>query len=411
MASKWTFMVYMAGNNSLSGAASVDLREMQKVGSGDEVKVLAFIKQVKRPARRILVGKGGNDEVETLPDPTDSGSAQTVVDFVRWAVNKAPADRYALVLWNHGGGWSPDDLELLYEQVRGGERVPARRHEANRLSTRKLARSLFTSTVRTVLSLDTADERAIASDDVTHHSLDTIEVEHVLQKTRDLLGKPLDLLGMDACLMSTLEVAYQVRTLATTVVGSEELEPGAGWCYDAILGDLAAQPELDGAGLGKAVVQRYVDSYRGHPAQWPVTQCAVDTAQVEPFAKTVDAFVAALRARLKTSWAEILQAQAKMVSFEFDMGDLLSLCRAVASATSDSALRASAQKLVQALAPGSYVLAEGHLGPKVDECGGVSLYLPSPVSSRVSRYYRDLAFAKRHKWDQFLADYFRAVRG
>ena len=39
----------------------------------------------------------------------------------------------------------------------------------------------------------------------------------------------IDLLGMDACLMSTLEVAYQTRANAVNVVGSEELEPGDGW--------------------------------------------------------------------------------------------------------------------------------------------------------------------------------------
>jgi len=80
------------------------------------------------------------------------------------------------------------------------------------------------------------------------------------------------------------------------------------------------------------------------------------------------------------------------------------------AATSDSALKTQAQKLVGALAPGGYVLAEGHLGPKVEGCGGVSLYLPSPTSSTVSKHYKDLSFAKRHRWDEFLADYCRAVR-
>ena len=45
MKSKWTFMVYMAGNNSLSGAASADLSELRKIGSTPDVNVLAFIKQ------------------------------------------------------------------------------------------------------------------------------------------------------------------------------------------------------------------------------------------------------------------------------------------------------------------------------------------------------------------------------
>jgi hypothetical protein len=67
--------------------------------------------------------------------------------------------------------------------------------------------------------------------------------------------------------------------------------------------------------------------------------------------------------------------------------------------------------VISALAPGGYVLAEGHLGPKVQDCGGVSLYLPAPTSSKISRYYKDLTFARQHRWDEFLADYFRAVKG
>ena len=33
MTSKWTFMVYMAGDNNLSSAGEEDLREMRRVGS------------------------------------------------------------------------------------------------------------------------------------------------------------------------------------------------------------------------------------------------------------------------------------------------------------------------------------------------------------------------------------------
>jgi hypothetical protein len=215
---------------------------------------------------------------------------------------------------------------------------------------------------------------------------------------------------MDACLMSTLEVAYQVRASARAVVGSEELEPGAGWPYHTLLRELTATPKMDGPALGKVVVRTYVDSYRRQPSQWPITQCAVDTALVEQFTRTVDGLVAALRARLPGAWSEILKAQARTTSFEFEMLDLRAFCRALVEATSDSVLKTQAQHLTGALAPGGYVLAEGHLGPKVEECGGVSLYLPSPTSSTVSQYYKDLSFAKRHRWDEFLADYCRAVR-
>ena len=43
----------------------------------------------------------------------------------------------------------------------------------------------------------------------------------VLAKGHEEIGKPFDLLGMDACLMSTLEVAYQTRANALNVVGAK----------------------------------------------------------------------------------------------------------------------------------------------------------------------------------------------
>ena len=106
MSAQWTFMVYMAGNNSLSDAAGIDLDELRKVGSTDDVKMLAFVAQsrLSGTAQRLQVEKNGTGEqIETLQH-VDSGDPQTVMDFIRWGLTRAPAEKYAIVLWNHGGG-------------------------------------------------------------------------------------------------------------------------------------------------------------------------------------------------------------------------------------------------------------------------------------------------------------------
>ena len=121
----------------------------------------------------------------------------------------------------------------------------------------------------------------------------------MLAKAHKVLGRPLDLLGMDACLMSCLEVAYQCDDDVRAVVSSEELEPGDGWPYDKILADLRSNPAMDGAALGRVVVKRYIESYKNREDQWPVTMCAVHSAGIEPFADTLDAFTMALRRAIK----------------------------------------------------------------------------------------------------------------
>lgn len=401
---RWTFMVYMAGNNSLSGAAASDLQEMQKVGSSDAVQLLAFVKQTTGPARHLHLGKAGDDEVVNLSPEIDSGEPQTVVDFVRWAAAQAPAERYALVLWNHGGGWAPSDFDHLYQQVRG---VRAKA-ESNRLGATGLSRTLFKTSLRRAMARP-AEARAICVDDVTGHSLDTVEVERVLEATQRATGAPLELFGMDACLMSTIEVADQVRAHARAVVGSEEVEPGAGWCYDAVLRDLVAAPDMDGPALARAVVTRYIESYRNQRRAWPVTQCALDTAHVDVFGKAIDRLARALGRTLPDGWPAIARARAQAAHFAFDMVDVRTFCRALVAGKLPQEVKAAAAAVVETFTTGRYVLAEGHLGDGVRECGGVSIYLPARVGEPLSEDYAELRFAREHGWDAFLARYLGAV--
>ena len=113
---------------------------MRKVGSGDEVKIAAFVKRLEQQAaHRIVVGKDGKDEErENLGDDVDSGSPQTLVDFIRWAKAKAPADRYALVDLEPRLGLGPARLRrALHTHVKARGR--RRRASSTRASRRSSA--------------------------------------------------------------------------------------------------------------------------------------------------------------------------------------------------------------------------------------------------------------------------------
>ena len=56
---------------------------------------------------------------------------------------------------------------------------------------------------------------------------------------RKRLGRKLDVLGLDACLMAMGEVGYQSKGSASFMIGSEQTEPAEGWPYTAVLGELA----------------------------------------------------------------------------------------------------------------------------------------------------------------------------
>jgi len=85
----------------------------------------------------------------------------------------------------------------------------------------------------------------------------------VLARAHEWLRRPVDLVGMDACLMTMLEVAYQLREHARILVGSETVEPGPGWPHDRILGELTASLATTPDELAAVVVKRCVEFYAG----------------------------------------------------------------------------------------------------------------------------------------------------
>jgi Clostripain family/Putative peptidoglycan binding domain len=427
---EWNVMVYMAGNNNLSDAAGRDLEELRAVHSYNGVRVTAFVKRQDAGGRaqHMEISPGGApDLVEELPPPTDSGNPQTVLDFVRWAVRRAPAQRYALVIWNHGGGWTPDDLDQIYTQVRGRavrrdvesgyvrrapraampEGEPAFSELYRLAETQEMTKALFSTSLSEVLRLPTGQERAIASDDGTLHSLDTIELCNVTRAIHEQLGRPLDLLGMDACLMSNLEVCYELREHVAVVVGSEELEPNEGWPYTEILAAMAANPRMDARELGRVVVEEYVKSYRG--TRQTVTQCAVDATRIEEFMREFQTLADCLRRQVGVNRSVVDSVQSVATRFHFDRSlvDLRTICLAlVADSRTDPTLASVADKLLAIQSPGGFVIGEAHQGEKVEECGGLSAYFP--MERTISRFYADLQLAQHTEWDEFLRDYANA---
>jgi len=58
---KWTFAVYMAGDNTLSAAGERDLKEMRRAGSNSNVNVVVEFDRKRTGARdaRFLIQKKG----------------------------------------------------------------------------------------------------------------------------------------------------------------------------------------------------------------------------------------------------------------------------------------------------------------------------------------------------------------
>jgi len=384
---KWTFLVYLDADNNLESAGIDDFLEMADVGTSPDVNIVV---QMDRTAnyddtfgdwtgtRRFLINKGDTPDTTPVSDlgEQNMGHPDTLQDFVTWAVQEYPAQRYALSIWNHGAGWRP----LIENKL-----------EPRALSSRAGEEGV---TLRTV-----------AFDDTDNDVLYMSEVQSALQSTQ----VKLDVVGFDACLMGLIEVAYALRNVASYVVGSEWLEPGDGWPYDTILAELISIPTFDGSKLSEVIVNKYGLAYSAG-----ITQSAVDMAQLNNVVSKIDAFAAAMN----TEWAALKTARGNTTSYHYwgrsGWGvDLWHFADNVDDGVTSAAIKTAAVDLKNAI--DAFVVEEHHSSDK-DGSHGVAIYFP-PTQDAFDKDpdhtgymqgnpHYPVDFVDDHKWDEFLKTYY-----
>lgn len=245
----WTVFVYLCGSDleSDQGSATDDLAELVGADGSEQVSFVVQTgganswydsKMDSNRMQRFLIQDGSISEVDSVSSQ-DMGESNTLADFLTWGIQNYPADRMGLILWNHGGG--------------------------------SISGVCF-------------DERN--NDD----SLVLRELDDALARTLPLMWKKFDFVGFDACLMGTLETANVLASYADYLYGSEEMEPGSGWEYSSIMEYLAKHPSADGAKLGRAIADAYMDSIEDAEDQDIATFSVVDLAKLDPLLQAFHRF-------------------------------------------------------------------------------------------------------------------------
>jgi hypothetical protein len=209
-----TVMVYMCGANleSEDGAATADMKEMLDADLNDNVNVIVETggadswdnDWVDPDTNQYWSLKNGkHTELEDIGSQNMADGA-TLTNFIQYASKNFPADRYILVLWDHGGGTAEGCIW---------------------------------------------DERY--SDD------DSITLTELNQSLADS-GVNFDIVGFDACLMGTAETAFMLEKYSDYMVASQLSEPGMGWSYTPWLNTLASNPSISSADLGNEMVNSYI---------------------------------------------------------------------------------------------------------------------------------------------------------
>ena len=246
---KVVVMEYVIGSNLEDGRGMASLNIAQMLDATAKGEHLDFVVEAGGSERwftkgiddstvgRYLVSGGKLETVEMLDPATCMSEPQNLTDFIVWAKKNYPADRYMLVLWDHGGGFASgygaDDLNRRED----GEDIMS----ANEI----------------IKAIKKADMK-------------------------------FDVIGFDACLMQNIEYANALEPYADYYLASQETEPGTGWFYTAGFGRLAEDPTLSTEEFGKSMVSSYDQSLRAtHEGeiQNDCTLSLVDLTLVKPVYK------------------------------------------------------------------------------------------------------------------------------
>ena len=366
---EWTMLLFMNGKNNLEEYVDEGLKQMEQVGSTPDIHVVAQVARLSEPDRvtrvRVLPSadpsKITSPAIETL-GAVDMGDYRSLQEFIHWGVEKFPARHYILVVWNHGYGWHDDTPE------------EDERKKPNDIST----------------------------DDITNHTITTLELAATVKDFAQLIGRKLDIFSSDACFMASLEVAYEMAPYADYYLGSEELEPLMGWPYHHILEQWVKDPKMSPESLGRVITDEYV---KFHDLGIEVTKREVAYSLLD--LSKMDAFITAFRdfshSLLPNDVPEVFAHGSKALAFDFedyvDWGDLLK------HYNGSGKLSESQTKLAAAAtsAYGSLVLFN-RVTSELADATGASVWLPKNRKS-LEQYlarYRELRFAAATGWDRVL---------
>ena len=218
--------------------------------------------------------------------PCGLSVAQTLINVMSIAVNKGPAQRYGLVLWNHGYGI----LDPVYDQEQNDWSVPydgpynvgcplKRSHNIHHTQHR----GICINNQHTFLS----NAEMVYAFDVIYNNI--------------LNGNKLAFCGMDLCKGAMLEHAYQLCDYTDYLLGSQECEMTDGWPYDTVLQIINDTPNAPTQEIVIHAVDAFRHYYEEYTEQNTYTLSALDLRYTQKLKHNVDAIASILTFMITTN--------------------------------------------------------------------------------------------------------------
>ncbi|MCH5204310.1 MAG: hypothetical protein J1F03_06150 [Oscillospiraceae bacterium] len=328
----WTIFVYMCGTDLESdyGAATSDLSEM--IEATKKTSTLRFVIEAggtaawknnycaDRKNTRLVISGGKVDTFST--NTANMGAAGTLAGFLDWGLSGYLSEYTALVLWDHGGG---SVGKVCYDEVN-------------------------------------------KNDALTYK-----EIDSALAAVYEKHGVRLNLIGCDACLMATVEIANILAPYADYLVASQEVEPGYGWDYSAFSYGIEHGAK-NGGQMGKAICDRYFNSLRGSDRS-TATMSVISLYAIDDFLQSFNSYFITVYNRIVHSNSansfirSILEAD-RFSSPSYNRLDIRTMLEGDSSAAAAEALEKLERCVVYHKNGSTHRLA-----------GGLSIYYPITPSS------------------------------
>lgn len=312
------FLLFVAADNDLSTFADRDIGELASVPVAQFLQVDQRARWGDRdPNCYRLTRVGGAEHKMLLAQEINTGTSGALRDFLSWSREQhVTLEESLLVLWGHGDGWVGTLQDFLNE---------------DRLDLREL--------------------------------------------TEAIAGFRFKAVGLDACIMATLEVFHALAPYTDFVVSSQEIEPKTGWSYA-----LVNHEETD---LG-AYFDRLANTYVSQPFEKPLCLSLVRLHALPEILGELDRLSRDLL-RDVPRFQAVAEELPRVANAEYV--DLVVLLERLAAAVPDVRRRAQdLQSLIESqLILRRYGRDAGHRG--------VSIWCPTAVDAFKIERYASLAFA------------------
>lgn len=217
-------------------------------------------------------------------------------------------------------------------------------------------------------------------------------------------GTKIDILGMDMCMMSMLEVGYEVAPYVHYMIGSQDCELEYGWDYKTVFKRFGDPVEV-----AKTVIESYKYFYTTHAKRGTYTQAAINLTAIHHLKNNVDQISTYLISYINaygTPFIEALKDMRKqlpkfcLVPMYTDLYALYEGIEELLLLYNDHQDQAD---LLEALQEGKNLIKKAVVancaGEQRQYVHGISIYFPL---SHIDSSYADSLFAQDSQWTNVL---------